>query len=90
MVWILADERLITTGMAESYGEQPNRKLAAGATVEVIHEALIRDWVELRGWLDADRESLRTHRKLTAAANEWVKRDTDRSKRDPSLLYTGS
>jgi hypothetical protein len=90
VVWTLADERLITTGLAESYGEQPGRKLAAGATVEVIHEALIRDWNELRKWLDADRESIRTHRKLTAAANEWVKSAANSSQRNRSFLYTGS
>ena len=90
VVRTLADERLITTGTAESSDEKSGRRLAAGATVEVIHEALIRDWVELRGWLDADREGLRTHRQLTEAANEWVKSAANSSQRDPSLLYTGS
>jgi formylglycine-generating enzyme required for sulfatase activity len=90
VVRTLADERLITTGTAESSDEKSGRRLAAGATVEVIHEALIRDWVELRGWLDADREGLRTHRQLTEAANEWVKSAANSRQRDPSLLYTGS
>ena len=36
--------------------------------VEVTHEALIRAWPELRGWIDADREALRLHRRLTDAA----------------------
>ena len=42
------------------------------ATVEVAHEALIRHWPRLRGWLDADREGLRTHRHLTEASREWL------------------
>ena len=37
-------------------------------TVEVAHEALLRHWPRLRGWLDEDREALRVHRHLTDAA----------------------
>ncbi len=33
-------------------------------TVEVAHEALIRNWPRLRGWLDEDRESLTIMRHL--------------------------
>jgi hypothetical protein len=35
---------------------------------EVAHEALIREWPALRGWLDENREGLRLHRQLTEAA----------------------
>jgi WD40 repeat protein/DNA-binding SARP family transcriptional activator len=52
--------------------------------VEVAHEALIREWPTLRRWLAEDREGLRLHRRLTAAAQEWEGLD-----RDPSLLYRG-
>ena len=77
----LVDSRLLTAG-----GES----LQADSTVEVIHEALIRGWGELRKWLDADRAGLRTHRQLTESANEWEKSHADVSRRDPSLLYTGT
>jgi DNA-binding SARP family transcriptional activator/tRNA A-37 threonylcarbamoyl transferase component Bud32/WD40 repeat protein len=40
-------------------------------TVEVAHEAIIREWPRLRGWVDANRENLRIHRHLTTAAVEW-------------------
>jgi hypothetical protein len=66
----LADARLITTGED---------------TVEVAHEALIREWPALRGWLEEDREGLRTHRHLTEAAQEWA-----RLNRDPGELYRGA
>jgi WD40 repeat protein/class 3 adenylate cyclase len=66
----LADARLITTGED---------------TVEVAHEALIREWPTLRGWLDEDREGLRTHRHLTEAAQEWERLD-----REPGELYRGA
>ncbi len=53
---VLADARLIVTGED---------------TVEVAHEALIREWPRLRGWLEENREGLRLHRQLTEAAQEW-------------------
>jgi WD40 repeat protein/class 3 adenylate cyclase len=66
----LADARLITT---------------AESTVEVAHEALIREWPTLRQWLDEDREGLRLHRHLTESAQAWA-----RLNRDPSELYRGT
>jgi WD40 repeat protein/serine/threonine protein kinase len=56
-----------------------------GPTVEVAHEALLREWDRLRGWVEGAREDLRVHRRLSAAAREW----TD-SGRDPSFLLRGS
>ena len=59
---------------------------ATGApAVEIAHEALIREWPELRGWIEEDREQLRLHRRLTEATDEWL-----RSDRDEALLYRGS
>jgi DNA-binding SARP family transcriptional activator/WD40 repeat protein len=52
--------------------------------VEVAHEALIREWPRLRGWLDEDREGLRIHRHLTEAAQAW-----EALERDPGELYRG-
>ncbi|MFH8348191.1 hypothetical protein [Streptomyces sp. NPDC018045] len=54
-------------------------------TVEVAHEAVIRAWPRLRHWLDEDREALRTHRRLTAAAEAWHELD-----RDAGALYRGA
>ena len=65
----LADRRLITVD---------------DDTVEVAHEALIREWPRLRSWLDDDREGLRTHRHLTHAAEDW-----NTLGRDASELYRG-
>ena len=57
----------------------------ADQTVEVAHEALIREWPTLREWLGQDREGLRLHRRLTDAAAEW-----EVAERDPGLLYRGA
>jgi WD40 repeat protein/DNA-binding SARP family transcriptional activator len=56
-----------------------------GPTVEVAHEALLREWGRLRGWIEAAREDVRTHRRLAAAAWEWTE-----SGRDSSFLLRGS
>jgi WD40 repeat protein len=54
-------------------------------TAEVAHEALIREWPTLRGWLEEDREGLRLHRRLTLAAQEW-----ELLRRDPGILLRGA
>ena len=66
----LADSRLIITDEDSA---------------EVAHEALIREWPTLRGWLEEDREGLRLHRRLTEAAQEW-----DSLGNDPEGLYRGA
>ena len=53
-------------------------------TVVLAHEALIRHWPRLRGWIEADRAGLVLHRQLTAAAREW-----DALDRDATALYRG-
>ena len=40
-------------------------------TVEVAHEALLREWPRLRGWLDEDAQGRRVHRALGDAARAW-------------------
>lgn len=39
--------------------------------VDVIHEALIRNWPLLRTWLNESRETLRHLRRIEQAAQEW-------------------
>jgi hypothetical protein len=53
-------------------------------TVEVAHEALVRQWPTLRRWLTEDREGLRIHRRLTEAATHWQALG-----HDPGALYRG-
>ena len=40
-------------------------------TVEVAHEALLREWGQLRTWLEESRDDVRLQRLLAAAAVEW-------------------
>jgi hypothetical protein len=58
---------------------------ADGTTwIDVSHEALIRGWPRLLGWIDEERDNLRFQRRLTADAQEW-----EQAGRDRSLLRRG-
>jgi DNA-binding SARP family transcriptional activator len=66
----LAHERLVTIGEGE---------------VEIAHEALLREWPRLRGWLEEDSEGRRLQLRLGAAARQW-----EAAGRDPEELYRGA
>jgi TIR domain len=72
-----ADARLLTTGHDEATGHE---------TVDVSHEALIREWKTYRGWVDADREFLRTVGRVKAAMHAWAEEKEDK---DSRLLAPG-
>ena len=46
-------------------------------TVEVAHEALIREWDRLRRWLDEDREFLMWQQRLRAGLHQWAASEQD-------------
>src|SRR5262245_19134824 len=54
-------------------------------SAEIAHEALIREWPRLRGWLAEDRVWLRTLRQLLTGARGWGE-----SGRDDADLYRGA
>ncbi len=58
----LASVRLLVTSISSVNGQDQ---------VEVSHEALIRYWPRLRGWLDEDRERLQTRQIISRLAQEW-------------------
>ena len=60
----LANKRLITTS-----GEKEKE------VIDIAHEALIRHWQQLRGWLNQNRDALREKRKIEEAAKLWVEND---------------
>ena len=66
----LVDSRLVT---------------ADGETLEVAHEALLREWPRLRGWLEEDAEGRRLHQHLMNAARDW-----QAAGRDSGELYRGA
>lgn len=58
----LASARLVITRHDDSSGQD---------TAEVVHEALIREWRRLRGWVDHDREFLVWRQRLGDARRQW-------------------
>ncbi|MET9229367.1 helix-turn-helix domain-containing protein [Lentzea sp. NPDC003310] len=50
---------------------------------ELTHDAVLR-WPRLAGWIDEERENLKTHQQLVTAIELW-----EASDRDPLALYRG-
>ncbi len=46
--------------------------VTGSSIVEVAHEALLRVWSRLAGWIEDGREDVLRHALLTAAINEWA------------------
>jgi WD40 repeat protein/cellulose biosynthesis protein BcsQ len=75
VVKVLADARLVVTGRDETTGEE---------FVELAHEALIRNWGQLRAWLDEVRDFLVWRQRLQTAIDVWK-----RSEHDEGALLRG-
>ena len=54
-------------------------------SVEVAHEALLREWPRLSEWIEEDAEGRRLRRHITQAATEW-----EAAGRDQGELYRGA
>ena len=72
----LADARLVVTSQDRSTGHE---------TVELVHEALIQRWGQLRDWMDADRDFRVWQERLRAGRRQW-----EESHRDEDLLLRGA
>ncbi len=79
----LADLDAELSAVVAELTEQRLLTVSDGA-VEVAHEALLREWPRLRGWLDEDVQGRRLHRRLSDAARAW-----NADGRDPASLYRG-
>ncbi len=71
----LADERLLVTSQLTGGGEE---------TIEVSHEALIRHWDRLKGWVDADRRFLAWQQRLRTVVEQY-----EENHQNPDLLLRG-
>ncbi|MGZ6642852.1 MAG: nSTAND1 domain-containing NTPase, partial [Solirubrobacteraceae bacterium] len=67
---VLADQRLVTIGEGE---------------VEVAHEALLREWPRLQGWLEEDAAGRQLRLHLIGASGDWAARG-----REAGDLYRGA
>lgn len=48
-------------------------------TVEVAHEAILREWDRLRQWLNESRDDIRQEQAVSRAAEDWKKHNQDKS-----------
>ena len=76
LVKSLADNRLVVTGWDE---------INQIETIEIIHEALIREWGTLREWIRRNREFRIWQERLKADVREW-----ENKKYDPEMLLQGT
>ncbi|WP_051799272.1 nSTAND1 domain-containing NTPase [Catenuloplanes japonicus] len=79
---VLTDHRLVTTRTVQQAG--PSDGQAGVPVAELVHDALIRDWGALRGWVDQD------HR-----FQDWLRRAGEQHvlwavRRDPGDLLHGT
>jgi serine/threonine protein kinase len=59
--------------------------IAGTTTIEVSHEALVREWTRLADWLREAREDIRVQQTISEDAIEWEQHDKPRDR-----LYRGS
>lgn len=62
----LADLRLVVTGRNDG-----------GESVELVHEALIRNWLQLHEWMDEDRDFRRWQQRLRTFLHQWLASDCE-------------
>lgn len=58
--------------------------VSRGPTVEIAHEAMLRQWGRLTEWVNARQQDLIQHQRLRMSTQEWA--DSDK---DPSFLLRG-
>ena len=71
----LTDARLLVTSPLSGSGD---------GAIELSHEALIRNWDKLKGWLDQDREFLLWRKRLAGFVDDWL-----RTGREETRLLAG-
>ncbi|MDQ3266053.1 MAG: protein kinase [Myxococcota bacterium] len=77
-----ADRRALNALVAGRLVVASEREAAATAQYEIAHEALLRGWDTLRGWLGRDEEKRAMRHRLERSAVEW-----DRLGRTRELLW---
>lgn len=75
------EARLVVAGIDETNSEE---------TVEVAHEALIRNWVRLKTWIDKDRDFLLWRQRLRFYLEEWKRQDKKFGLLEGSVLLEAS
>jgi len=80
LVTKLANARLVVTNVVNN-----NKTNKVEETVEIIHEALIREWGTLQAWITTNREFRTWQQQLNIRVREWKS-----AKEDKELLLRGA
>ncbi len=85
----LAVDRSVMSDTIQQFGALRflsfDRDVASRApTVELAHEALLREWPRLETWIDQRREDLLIQRRVQISVSDW-----EETGRDPSYLLRG-
>ncbi|MCC7206834.1 MAG: protein kinase [Anaerolineae bacterium] len=78
-------DELIDTFAAYRLLTLDHDRVTRSPTVEMAHEAILREWTRLQSWLEASRHDIHQQRILAAAAADWF-----RAGKDPSYLLRGA
>ncbi|MCU0514289.1 MAG: protein kinase [Anaerolineae bacterium] len=83
------DDRAIMRQVVERLGKArlltfDRDPVTRSPTLEITHEAIIREWLRLRHWLDDSRGDVRMQRTLAALVSDW-----EAAGRDTGLLMRG-
>ena len=76
LIDLLVEQRLLSTDVSKATGEM---------TIEPVHEALLRQWGLLQGWLAEDAGLLSVLEGVKRASRDWAANDKGR----PWLTHTG-
>jgi serine/threonine protein kinase/DNA-binding SARP family transcriptional activator/WD40 repeat protein len=69
--WLL--DSLVSARLLTSDADEATRQ----PTIEIAHEALLREWPRLRAWIDEDRSDLAVLQSIGRTATEWAGRGRD-------------
>jgi hypothetical protein len=66
-------ERLVAARLLVRDRRKAEQLGIGDVVVEIVHEALLRQWLALSTWLDADADALQRLEAVRRAAAEWVR-----------------
>ncbi|MCI0507827.1 MAG: hypothetical protein L0Z73_17195, partial [Gammaproteobacteria bacterium] len=78
IVKYFVDRRLLVTSSVDG-----------NETVEMIHDALVHEWIQLQEWVDTNRDFLAWKQGMEGSRRRWVDSETSDGKRDLEQLLRG-
>ena len=74
--WVKLAAQPETAALAQALAAPDTRLVKIGqgerATVEIVHEALLQEWLALRHWIERRREALHAREQLEVEARTWA------------------